>query len=387
MFTRSQLCLLGVFLFCVSRIWAIDGVILVTTDPAYTDKWNYTKGGSTPQFSKSDTVFRDQPFSILLFLVNYATDHETEAAISFDVELIDPSFQTVYQQSNLPALKAKVQDPMQVMLGDASVWVSLNSEHLLGRYVIKIRLHDWKDNSYQELEQELILEEFVYSPIFEKEEQFLTWQHTYYQHPKPTTAVDAFLYFANSTLCQDETVYWPSMVFFREIYKANPFLIPHLIAKYDQQIGGARKHILYLLRFTEYRDSQFFTSLSSAEMAFYRSIINRDLAQPKVPITSPRELEMLWYMFLATGSFDPINRIASSLDYSSYGRGSYRGAEDPVIREMPTALRDGIYENTVLQLVTTCDEHPLVRDYCKFLLNYTEQSEAVKFELKEILDR
>lgn len=384
MLTRS---LLLSFLLCLlsSELSATRAVMFVSNDPSPKDKWHYTVLTEPLEYSKVELVFPEQPFHLLLFLAEYATDAQHKALLTYDLDVIDPFGRNIFSREDLTALDGRVKPDHPIILSENIVRIALKKTHPFGTYEIKLRLTDWEDNTYQELKTYVQMTPYDHQPYFQSDSQLLNWQNHYYRNPRPELALDGFLYMSRSELAQDETAYWPMFHFYKEIFTYNPFLQEELANIYPKLGEEVRYKALQLLHFSGYEKAIFYQNLPDPEMMKYLQIRNKELALPATVAFTPMDLDIYWFRFLATGNFKSIQRIVATLDLAPTEAASYRSQRERDEEDLQKALYEGVTELAWVTLLTQSDDHRLIKDYCRFMYRYTRQTDAQREKLEELL--
>jgi hypothetical protein len=387
MFIRPTVVFLFLFLFITLGSRATRGVLLVTADPNPEDKWRYTLVDRPLEFSKADSVYPDQPFSILLFLAQYAAGFDQRAYLTYNLEVTAPDGNIVFRQEGLKALDAQVKDLSKVLMSETNLRASLSTDHPMGRYQIAVRLYDWADNTYQDLSTSVVLTPFRYRPYFDSPASLEAWQQQYYRKPFPGMALDGFLYLAGSEWGQDESTFWPMFCFFLEIFKQNPFLADHLVIKYPRLDEPVRRKALHLLRFMGYQNPNFYRNLPEKDFVLYEQLRKGEMDLPESVARTPRDLDILWYQFLATGRFATARTLLASASLTPLEGTAYRSQGDRTAgKDLPDALLEGTAQLAWVKLRTVTPEHKLLRGYWRFLHRYTETSEDQQKRLDILIE-
>ncbi len=384
MLLRSVL-LSFVFLLLSAHLWATRAVMFVSNDPSPKDKWHYTVLTEPLEYSKVEVVFPRQPFHLLLFIAEYATDNQHHALLTYDLEVIDPFGKTVFHKRELTALDARVKENNPIILSENIVQISLQESFPFGTYEIKLRLTDWIDNTYQDLKTYVQSSPYDYQPYFQSDSQLLSWQSQYYRNPRPELAIDGFLYMARSEMAQDVSVYRPMFHFYKEIFAYNPFLQKELARLYPELESGIRSRVLALLHFSGYDEAIFFQNLPDSELIAYRKLRAEELERPLTVAFTPVDLDIYWFTFLATGNFKSIQRIVATLDLAPVAAATHRSQRNRDEEDLQRALYEGVTELAWVTLITQADDHRLIRDYCRFMYRYTRQTDSQKAKMEELL--
>jgi hypothetical protein len=359
--------------------------MFVSNDPSPKDKWHYTVLNEPLEYSKVEVVFPEQPFHLLIFLAEYATNSQNQALLTYDLDVIDPFGNTIFSRKELTALDGRVKDGSPIILSEHIVQVALQKGFPFGTYEIKLRLTDWEDNTYQNLKAYVQMTPYDYQPYFQSDSQLLLWQNQYYRNPRPELALDGFLYMSRSKLALDESAYWPMFHFYKEIFTYNPFLQQELANIYPELEDEIRYKALHLLHFSGYQKAIFYQNLPDHEMMQYLEIRKKELVLPATVAFTPMDLDIYWFRFLATGNFKSIQRIVATLDLAPAEAATHRSQRDKEEEDLQKALYEGVTELAWVTLLTQADDHRLIKDYCRFMYRYTRQTDAQRAKLEELL--
>jgi hypothetical protein len=369
----------------ISQLWATRAVMFVSNDPSPKDKWHYTVLTEPLEYSKVEIVFPEQPFHLLLFIADYATNSQSEALLMYDIEVVDPFGKTIFDRKELTALDGRVKAGNPIILSEHIVQIALQKDLPFGTYEIKLRLTDWEDNTYQNLKTYVQMKPYDYQPYFQSDSQLLSWQNQYYRNPRPELALDGFLYMTRSELAKDESSFWPMFHFYKEIFTYNPFLQDELVNVYPELEEGIRRRVLQLLHFSGYQNAIFYQNLPDNDMIQYLNLRKSELVVPATVALTPTDLDIYWFRFLATGNFKSIQRIVATLDLAPGEDAVYRSQRHREEEDLQKALYEGVTELAWVTLLTQSDDHRLIKDYCRFMYRYTRQTESQREKLEELL--
>ena len=86
---------------------SMGGMILITTDQDWKEKWNTPKE-ATPQFSEASEVSPGDPLFLITFFGNPSTDKAGRAILSCDFSLLKPDGTVAAQQKDLECFPQEV---------------------------------------------------------------------------------------------------------------------------------------------------------------------------------------------------------------------------------------------------------------------------------------
>ena len=119
--------------------------------------------------------------------------------------------------------------------------------------------------------------------------------------------------------------------------------------------------------------------MSKEENETYQKILTERLPDPYGEINNPSQLDMLWGIFLASGSYKPIIKIVNTLELSEYkGYLNKYKTSDKAEDDRKKAIYDTIYQAANWSLKSNCSQYSLVKDYCNYI--YENEKRMKSFE-------
>jgi len=370
--------------------YAIDGKIITTIDYSINEKWNKTMGKSIPIISSVNEVFSEQYFIIAIMFTDYNVDKSNQANISYDISIQDPNNKIYYSNTNITAIKTKVVNTKYILISKANLKVNFENDKPLGEYIINITINDLISKKRKALSKSINVIKYKHANFFKTDAEFSKWFNDYYIDPSPEKAIDGYLYFSKSKLNEKESNFAHMFTFFLYIFNNNKYLIPQIQNLYNKQDLKTKIYLVYLLRYADFDSKSFLQNLDGKGKTVYNGIINKPYGKnPYNKIVDGGQLDMLWGEFYATGSFKPINKIISTLEYKKF-EGSlkeYKKLSKPTEKDKGKAIYDSIYTAATWSLKSNCNHHKLVEKYCSYTLNNKKISKNIKISLENILSK
>lgn len=364
-----------------------SALIVPSTDYAIHDRWYNTLGETAPQLRKTVSVTRDQVFGLYLFLIEYALDSTGRADVVFDCSIKDASGKEVYGFKDAIALDLKIDNPNNGMMSKTTPFITFESEHDLGMYTVDFEIRDRISGLSAEASDSLEL--VAYKPA-ETPEAFASgdWFTFYYCNPEPEALVNALISFVSGDMYERAPA--PINGFFVGAFEQNPQLIPYLIKTVPGQKKKYRKRIEKVLG-TLSLTGPGIQQMNVAEkirkdLSKYKGL---DILKPGEKISDAEQLDYLWGRFFATGYYEPIRRIVSALNLAPYLQYLDEEQKDqwPHEPSKEDLMKGAVCSAALWSLSANAQQHPLVRDYLRYMLaaeNLTdEESQLLGVLLKK----
>lgn len=385
---KIKLFLIVYLVFYVSNLQAIDGILLVTTDYTFQDKWHKTVSSTIPQFMTVKEVFKEQEFYIALIAGDFGLNEE-KASVVYDIEITNPKRKEYLKKENLPLIDKKV-NPKYLQMSDAILRIVLTEKDLLGKYMLKIKVKDLVSGKSKIIKSEFVLKKLpAYNAVkIENDHDVGQWLKMYYKEQKPEIALAHYIYYAKSEMADNEDSFLPVFSVILEIVNHNPFLLEQILDAFEKEASQTRFYLIYLLHYSNLEANDFLSTLEGIEKEAYIELQKSSLPDPYDLIFNPAQLDMLWAEFMASGSYKSILRLIHTLDYVKYEGGIEAYAtSDQTEEDKTNLLNDAIYDALVWSLKANCEQHPLVKKYALWALENETLSDVQKEELSKILTK
>jgi len=221
---------------------------------------------------------------------------------------------------------------------------------------------------------------------FKDDNEFSDFLQTYYRQPNPARLLPAIEFIIGDAAARSRAgVAESTAAFLSAALKADPVAAKDLQARILAEPPGTRVFGLLLLRTAGYDVSGSLASLSAAEQEKFKAV--PPLPDPyDIPMTPQAftRLDMMWAVFGATGQFEPVSRIASTLewrsDYDAFDKLRKSGQRPSELT--PSIVRGLTYAAAGWAMGSFQRNDPLVADYIEYMLASPDVSPAIKTELK-----
>ena len=359
----------------------VDALIMPTIDPFIQDKWDKTKGVSTPQFNQVEYVYHNQEFTVLIILKNYGVQ-DNLVSIKYAYKIEKDTGEMV-DEGEAIAYKNKI-DQRQFLLCQSLPKIRFDDDSKAGKYTIHLKFSDEITGKENTLSCDIELKNFQTKSTVNTEDELEEWVTSYYLKPKPDEMIDAFLYFIKTI--SDEDQYINGIGFFKECLNLSPFLIPELVSLYEEINNPAiRKGFLILVGNSHYPQAIADKIVNEKDKELLGRIINGILPDSlHSDLTDPQELDFLWSAFFANGRYENIEKLIYTLEFRD-ALGNMSDGEAATEKESQV-MREAIYAAAKWSLQANAQSHEFVKIYCTYFLNYEKSSKELKNDLLEIIN-
>ena len=377
------------FSICIEfPVHAINGLLVKTIDYSYREKWNNTLGSSMPKMSICDTVFRKQNLFLTAIAWDFAFDKQDISDVQYSLKITKPDHSIYFSQENLALVAGKISYKNNFQMSDVFIEVSFEEKDTYGKYTIEIQIADKISGETKSISSDITL-----SPLpdwdrakIKDEAAFSTWFTKYYENPKPEKALAYYIFYSKSSLSGNNASFLPVFSIFREIANNNLYLLPQIIGSYKNQDFKTRVFLLYLLMYSNIGANDFLNDLEEADKDAVAKMKGSSMPDIYGSITDASQLDMLWGIFMASGSYQPILKLIQTLDYVRYkGYLDQYKTSKKTEEDRQKAVNNAIYDALVWSFSSNCKQHELVKGYSLWALQHESLTDVQKEELKKIL--
>ncbi|MFV2057499.1 MAG: hypothetical protein ACC707_13595 [Thiohalomonadales bacterium] len=368
-----------------------DAIVAPSLMDSGMDGWYKIPPNSGPHVHRAHSIYQDQGFSLLIFFRGYTADKDNIVHVMYDVQVYDPQGKpTDDKGSNLLAYKGPMGNPNALMLNRQYLKIVFTEKYPPGNYRIKVTAYDKINNESFTSEAQIELVPFAFPDKFSSQKETGEWMMKYYINPTPINAIGAL---------QDSMKLDPEWLnenlsilsFFKTIYKDNPFLLKNIAKQFSSfSIEDQKK---FLLIASLMGDTRFLlediSSFSDDLTDFLLEIAEISIPEVNDEINSAVQLDILWSEFLATGKYEPIRKIVSSLALYKH-KGTLdkikSGEIIKVTEDIKTkAYLEATYQSAVWSLKSNIKQMPLVLKYCTFIYQNEKLDADIKSQLGSII--
>lgn len=356
-------------LMLCSSAWAepFDFTLLVTRQDPSMDWWYAVPQGFEPQLSQVDDLHKQEYFRIIPIFENYKTDLGGAASIVFDVKLTRPDGKVDLHLEKLEG-HIGLADVPEPLPAQAVVNTCVEQDHPFGEFELEVVAIDNVGNQTNRQSRIITVVDFEVEKLHKEEREKLFT--SYATSPCPSQALASFLQTEQPFFNDEYEPIWSAIWFFKTVFENNEFLIPHLVNEYGFGTPKQKQDIIFLLTLLD--ETEKLPRLSTEMTRFKRLMEAGRIPDPYDEITMPKQLDLLWAEFFATGTVKPIKQIVSSLELvESAGTldqikaGKLDPQELNVYRE---GMLEAVFQSALWSLKNNCKNVPLVKQYCIGLL-------------------
>lgn len=385
---KKILCLLFTFTISFS-IFAIEGILVKTTDYTFQNKWFKTISSSAPRLIQCDTVYKNQTIFLTAIAGGFAFDKNDLADVDYSIKVFNPDGSVYFSQKKLEIIKGKVGNKNNLQMSRNILQANFGDDDSFGNYKIEIQISDNISQKVKKIVAEIILTEVPrYQKITIDQEKFNSWIDRYFEHPNPLVAVNHYIFYSQSSLADDDSKFFPIFSIFLEIFKNNKFLYPQVLEAFKNEDEKTRIFLIYLIHYSQMGSTDFFSQLKGTEELIYAEIKDAKLPDIYGEITEPSQLDMLWSTFTASGGYEPILKLIKTLEYTKFqGKLEQFKTSKQSEEDRRLAINNAIYDALTWSFSSNCQQYELVKSYAKWALQFEDLSEVQKNELKILLDK
>jgi hypothetical protein len=223
---------------------------------------------------------------------------------------------------------------------------------------------------------------------FKKTEEFEDWFSHFHETPDPALLLPALRIFTHDAGARNEA---NLTEFFVAALKAHPLAAQELISKLPSEDRWMRMVTTSILTWAGYETASLRETLDDHDKAIMNAIHFPDPFDLSPNEAIGARQDMLWAIFFATGSFQPVRTIAGELawreDYDKlmeHGRQARASGAPPTEGWPPYAARGAAYGAAGWSMHSISMTDPLLNDYIAALKASPETPEQVKKELANL---
>lgn len=337
-------------------------MLIVTAQPAYADMFARTLDGMGVNYSQVTRAFLKQRLQVLVFSAGQSLDGNGEMNVDFDVEVRRPDG-SVERLANQVVRRGKVPSSDSLVFPESQLAYWEEAESRVGSHSLIVRVRDRVAGVQKELRHVFDVAKFEAPELPEGFERN-AWLIGYYTKPAPEFALPALgLFFGDMKPQLLDGAMSVVLNFYDQLLRDNAWMVPFFAGAYDEAEGLSRVGLQfvtgYFLRGEKERPEW------CGEVLWEDSAAVREFAWTKISETVPQssqELDILWGRFFATGRFEWVERIASTIEYGDY----------PGKPEGDNALlkisHDAVLRSALRSMEGNARVHLLVKGYAGFLV-------------------
>jgi hypothetical protein len=346
-----------------------EPVVIITKQPAYHDFYIHTLGDVAPEFQDISSLWAQERVYIFVLAGNYAVSAANDVDLTFDLAIERPDGTKQTAGSDLKIYQGKMDDPQTVPFPEGVLAFSTDQSDPTGDYTFVVTVHDRIGHDIRVVRKKLQVISFKSA---EPPDNFSAedWMMNYYKTPQPELALPALRAMVDKIIPANEGA-WPPMIgFYDALLANNPWLVPVLAEGMHHGPENETHAIARVLGYALRNASQPPAGVTADDWDALAAARAEKWPDPEAPLTDPSQLDMLWGKFFATGAFEPVNRIASTVEYYPF-----LGRLDELKKtgQKPATIPPDIEKELVLQsalwsLGSIAKQQPLVHHYGEWIL-------------------
>lgn len=208
------------------------------------------------------------------------------------------------------------------------------------------------------------------------------WMATYYQNPLPNELSSEFRRMLDGGELE-KVDFHPLLVgFLSQVMAQNPDRVRPWLIEFENLEPRKRSILLVAAWFSNTEPAkQYFRDRSLDE---YLETRPQDIL--KLEVRAPETLDLLWGMFLATGSKEPVRRVVSALELAKYDGALERyKTMSQTKQSREEAYLEATFKAAVWSLDTYGQQHPLVVEHCEEIYAENKLTKTQRVCLETIL--
>lgn len=358
-----------ILLLCVAvRAEPFDCMIAVTRQDVSMDWWYAVPQEYAPKVNRISTVAKDEYFRILPIFRNYGTDSNQNAQITFDVEVVRPDGSIDISMQKCEGYTGAV-NPASLLPARAVLNMCFDPEDPYGEYKINVVSVDHTTSQTNRQSEVIHLKKIVFEKLTENERDELFFQ--YATTPNPSKAAAAFLQTEHSFFDEENEPIWSAIWFFKTVFENNAYLITPLMDEFPIATQKQKRDLILVMVLMDKVDR--LPRVTGDLNVFLRAMKAGRIPDPYGEIATGKQLDMLWAEFFATGTLQPIRRIADSLALVKYVGTLDKikaGELDPETPEVYRAgMLEAVFQSALWSLKSNGQSVPLIYQYCVGILH------------------
>jgi hypothetical protein len=367
---------------------AFDIVILPIRSEPSLDFWSKTLPSSEPGFATISRFHPDDEFLPVVLLKHIGDRGDGTGHVTLEVSVRGADGETEVLGTDIPAWDGPL-PRSGISLGTSIFGLKFDGEEALGTVTLSVTARDAASASTVRREVELEFVPWSYGEEPASAEDLGAWMTAYHTAPAPAEAVRAWLEFARLHDAESGQWHFPVLEFFRHVFLANPWLVPHLVGRFPHADAEQRFKIAALLHLTEHDDLVDALSFADAEerRQVREQVAALQLPDPYGPLVHPAQLDLLWGEFLATARYAPVRQLVRALELAPFEAAALAAATTPPAtdEERSAAFRGILFGAARWSLDSNLRQHALVRAYADYMLAEESLGETERAVLASLL--
>lgn len=364
-----------------------DATLLPSIGDKELDFWFYTPAGTGPEIPIVEKVYRNQMFMLLMFCRAEAAEFQTRLEISYDIKITAPDGKILIEEKNQPYYKGDV-IPAIILSNESVLEIGFDEAESFGTYTIEAVFHENVSNRSYRTSAEVELVDFTKPQTFNTLDEYSDWMMNYHRRPDPIRCFWGILNHVetSSKWVKDNLM---SMAFYRRIFLDNPFLWEYYAKLYQTVSNEDKQKMLQVAAVISAEEKNVLLKEVTGDMkSFYDEACKIVIPDTTCNITTGTQLDILWAEFFASGTYTPIKRIVSALEFKRYSE-TLNKLKNKEIAVEDTNEKDvmmgAVYMAAEWSLTSNCAQFHRVRQYCQTVYERENLMPEIKKSLAFII--
>jgi hypothetical protein len=388
---QSTISLVFSILILTLRSFGLDCEIVASYDRAIPDKWAHSPSNFSVFLVRSDTVYAGLPWGIYTIFKGYSRNDLGKVNISFSYRILKPNGTLYRDSSRINAVTDFTGKDSGMLLSRYVPVILFSGKDPIGKYRIIVTATDGTAKSKTTRECTVILSNYPRKGVSSFDEiSFNVWVHSYCIEPNPGRAIEAFYYFIESDLSNNDAMFWPVFYFFQCLFSDNPFLVEKLCLNFPACSQRLQEYTVFLLRSIQVKRTPVNYAIPDSLWKKFDKVAEPGFYDPftyAFKVQSNRFIEFGFYYY---GRYSMIRFLIdclglnTSVGYDAFlaGCNAYSdGCEKHLAKE--TALQ--FYSDAGKILAKIYSKHALAHAYCDFAIEKDKIGIQARGALKEII--
>ncbi|MDP0496406.1 MAG: hypothetical protein Q7Q73_09385 [Verrucomicrobiota bacterium JB024] len=366
-----------------------EALFFATLQDPSLDWWTYIPPNTGPYIQSVSKLYRGQQFILLPFAVHYERDADSRYAFTYSIRQTIPAQDAVVLMSGIESDGVSPSPFFLIPMMRYPI-ITMEESDPYGTYGFAFEVEDTLSGQRASKEVTFELIPWENPEPLADQRAISEGMLEFYRNHDPKWLFAAYQSPALD-MVQDHTPTGynsSSLYFFKSAFEHNKFLLPHLRAAFADNNEQQRLNTLLLLAVLG-EPPMPDEVLSQTERDYQADCRTLKLPDPYGPIQTPDQLDMLWGEFFATGTYAPIEHLVTALNLKPYGDAFKKMKEEgkrPETDEERRDVRLGLtFGAAVWSLMANCRQHELVKQYCGWALEHSDQLKEGKLMLAVIM--
>ncbi len=349
------------------------------------DPWVYGSSYMTVDaYPKLSYAFPQQHINLIPMLLGLPRGWKNELTeFSYSIRILAPDGTFYFQAQDIPMPLASLAEAKLPIIPSQHVQLFFKNGDPLGVYTLRTEFK-LKGKILMTVESSLELRSFSFRGDFNGEVDFENWIHHYYMQPEPDRAASSYLYLAPFNFRTVEIAELFKLhalsVFYMTIFENNLWIFDYINGRYAHASQPLKERILFAnARFLKVPPES--PGTMSAELLTFWKWSTKYEYIPLEPLSAGIQLDILWATFFATGRYEPILKILSTLENKKYVE-HLDNKEEISNEEKQLAV---LYQVAYWSLQKNIPKYVLLRAYCNHTLEREKLSASASETLRKLL--